>query len=219
MTASRFDHYDWSGGREATLRFGPEHGPTVLAAAPLFEEANRTRASLVAVLRRLAERGIGSALPDLPGTNDSLVPTDDATLKGWRDAFAAAARALPGPIHVMSWRGGALVDGEAEAFSRWRLSPVSGPDMIRDLRRAQATAGGELFAGNRLSTAMVAALETGQFSVIQPLRVVRLDTDPRAGDARLPGRPLWRAAEPGTDPELEAAIADDITVWIARCGG
>ena len=220
MTAPGIDHYDWRGGREAMLRFGPHEGsPTVIAALPPFEEANRTRASLVAVLRRLAERGIASALPDLPGTNESLVATEHATLADWRAAFAAAARALPGPINAVSWRGGALVDGEAEVASRWRLSPVSGADTMRELRRVQAAARGALFAGNRLATAMIDALAIAQPSVVEPIRTVRLDADPRPADARYTGRPLWRAAEPGTDPALEAALAEDIAAWIARCGG
>lgn len=219
MSAPRFDPYDWPGGREAMLRFGPAHGPTVLAALPLFEEANRTRASLIAVLRRLAERGIASALPDLPGTGESLVPTCEATLADWRAAFAAAARTLPGPIHAVSWRGGALVDAEAGVASRWWLSPVSGAETMRELRRVQAAAGGELFAGNRLSDAMIAELDGAeQHGGAGPHRTVRLDSDPRPADAHLPGRPLWRAAEPGTDPALEAALADDIAAWIEQCG-
>ena len=219
MTAPRIDHYDWPGGRETMLRFGPVRGPTVLAALPLFEEANRTRASLIAVLRRLAERGIGSALPDLPGTGESLVATADATLTDWCAAFAAAARTLAGPVHVVAWRGGALVDAAAEVATRWRLSPASGAETTRELRRAQAASGGSLFAGNRLSATMIAELEAGEPSCAGPLRSVRLDTDPREADTKLPGRPLWRAAEPGTDPALEAALADDIAEWIGRCGG
>ena len=49
MTGPRFDRYEWAGGREAMLRFGPDAGPLVVAVLPLFEEANppgapRTRA-------------------------------------------------------------------------------------------------------------------------------------------------------------------------------
>ena len=57
------DHYDWAGGREAMLRFGPAGGPVVVAALPLFEEANRTRSFVVTILRLLAARGIAGALP------------------------------------------------------------------------------------------------------------------------------------------------------------
>ena len=51
--------YDWGGRAESLLHFGPAEGPVVVAVPALFEEANRTRALLVAVLRGLAERGIG----------------------------------------------------------------------------------------------------------------------------------------------------------------
>src|ERR1700741_3511005 len=67
------DHYDWAGGREAMLRFGPDTGPVVIAVIPLFEEANRTRAFIVTILRALAGLGIASAVPDLPGTGESLM--------------------------------------------------------------------------------------------------------------------------------------------------
>ena len=40
------------------LRFGPRDGPVVIAAPALFEEANRTRAFLVRILRLLGDCGI-----------------------------------------------------------------------------------------------------------------------------------------------------------------
>ncbi len=57
------DYYDWPGGREAMLRFGPADGPVVLVAMPFWEEANRTRSLVVAMLRRLADQGIGGRCP------------------------------------------------------------------------------------------------------------------------------------------------------------
>lgn len=244
MSAPRIDHYDWPGGREAMLRFGPDRAPTVIAALPLFEEANRTRASLIAVLRRLAGMGIASALPDLPGAGESLVATAQATLAAWRTAFAAAAAVLPGPVHVVAWRGGALVDAEAVVASRWWLAPIDGAGTMRDLRRMQAaSADKESFAGNRLSAALIDELENRRLpypvepaTSVRPelveerpstglgrteaggradnIRIVRLDTDPRGADAKVSGRPLWRAAEPGTDAALEQALAVDIAAWI-----
>ena len=44
--------------------------------------------------------------------------------------------------------------------------------------------------------------------------MVRLESDPRAADRKLPGSALWRAAEPGVDPALQALIADDVARWI-----
>ncbi len=220
MTGLRIDHYDWRGGREAMLRFGPDDGPVVIAALPLFEEANRTRAAVVDVLRRLAARGIGGALPDLPGTGESLVATSDATLADWRAAFAAAAAALPGPVHLMAWRGGALVGAEANVASGWWLAPVDGAGVMRDLRRAQAVSDDKhLFAGNALSAELISELEGAALPALDRTRTIRLDTDPRAADAQIAGRPLWRAAEPGADDALQTAVADDVAAWIARCDG
>jgi pimeloyl-ACP methyl ester carboxylesterase len=210
----RVGRYEWVGGAEAMLRFGPDHGPTLLCAAPLFEEANRTRAAIMDVLRSLAARGIASALPDLPGTGESLLPTPEATLAGWRQAFAAAARALPGPVRVMAWRGGALVTAEMAA-PRWHLSPLSGAEVMRDLRRTRGAGETQLYAGNDLSGELVAELESA--APPAATRTVRLDTDPRPADLKLPGRPLWRAAEPGTDAALQTAIIDDLACWIAAC--
>ena len=217
--------YDWRGGREAMLRFGAGigagAGPTVIAALPLFEEANRTRAIVVGVLRRLAARGIAGALPDLPGTGESLVDTDRVRLADWRAAFAAAAAALPGPVVTMAWRGGALADRDAAVAARWHLSPATGGDAARELRRLAATAATPgRYAGNLLSDALIADLASDDPAPLAaPVRIVRLASDPRAADARLDAPPPWRAAEPGDDPALADAVAADVAAWVARCAG
>ena len=73
------DYYDWPGGREAMVRFGPAQGPVVLVALPFWEEANRTRSVAVAMLRRLADHGIGGALPHWAGTGGRLLPTQKSS--------------------------------------------------------------------------------------------------------------------------------------------
>jgi hypothetical protein len=217
--ALRFDHYDWPGGRETMLRSGPAHGPTVIVAPPLFEEANRTRALLVATLRALAERGIGGALPDLPGQGESLVATRDATMADWRRAFAAAATMLDGPVHVVAVRGGVLVDRACEAASRWHLSPIVGAAQVRELERLRSTADQptDLFAGNDLPPALLTALEEAEPVSTRPLRTVRLADDPRPADVKIPAAPPWRTAEPQRHDILAAALADDIAAWIVTC--
>lgn len=186
----------------------------------MFEEANRTRAAMCGVLRLLAARGIGGALPDLPGTNESLIDTADATLADWRAAFAAAAAGLPapvvGPVFGMAWRGGALVDTGAALAGRWHLSPLAGAAQRRELDRLRHVGGGDDYAGNRLSARLLAELDDA--APAAPARVARLASDPLPCDRRLPGPPLWRASEPGTDEALQRAIADDIAAWIASCG-
>jgi hypothetical protein len=210
----RVDYYDWPGGREAMLRFGPECGPFVMAALPLFEEGNRTRAAIVDVLRRLAVRGIAGALPDLPGTGESLMATGDTTLMMWREAFAAACESLGGPVHVMAWRGGALVDASADVASRWYLAPLSGDAVVRELERLRRAGGGDDFGGNLLSAAMLGGLAGAEPATIGALRVVRLESDAKAADRKVAGVPLWRGSEPGVDAALQAAVADDVAGWV-----
>lgn len=200
---------------------------------PLFEEANRTRAFAVRLLRLMAARGIGGALPDLPGQGESLVATEAARLEDWRAAFAAAVASLSGPVHVVAIRGGALVDTLAAATSRWHFSPAAGDALVRELLRTRAVAGGapELdlldpddevspveLAGNRLSRPLLRALHVAERIPYGPVRTVRLESDPAAADLKLAGAPLWRRTEPGDDPALAEALADDLAAWIAACG-
>ena len=228
------DHYDWAGGREAMIRFGPATGPVVVAILPLFEEANRTRTFLTGVLRHLADRGIASALPDLPGQGESLILTEYAMLAGWRTALASAASAAAGgaPVHILSCRGGALIDHDVKAASRWQLAPAKGEALVRELFRTSAAAGTPIeidlgnyndeggpvtIAGNRLSRPLLRDLNAADCVRDGVLRVVRLDTDPAVADRKVGGPPLWRQSEPTDDPVLAAVIADDVADWITRC--
>ena len=199
------------------LRFGPMHGAVVIAALPLFEEANRTRAAAIDVLRRLADRGIGGALPDLPGTGESLIETREVTLIDWRDAFADAAASVSAPSFAMSWRGGALVDGTARLAGRWHLSPLTGADQRRELERVRKLGGDEDYAGNLLSPVLLDELDTAEPMTGARVKIARLEGDPRPADAHLAGRPLWRASEPGADAALQEIIATDLANWIAIC--
>lgn len=209
------DAYDWPGGREAMLRFGPVGTPVVMLLLPLFEEHNRMRAFGVGVLRALAARGIAGALPELPGQGESLVPTEALRLADLRAGAAAAAAKLGRPF-IASIRGGALLDADAEVAGRWRLSPQSGADLVRELRRLRAQGDGLTVAGNALSEAQLGELGNADYA---PGRVVRLETDPAPADRRLAGPPLWRRAEPGNDSAFIEAVAGDIAEWIATCGG
>ena len=204
------DHYDWPGGREAMMRFGPADGPVVVAALPLFEEANRTRAFMVSLLRALAARGIASALPDLPGQGESMVPTERATLTGMRAAFAA----VPGD-YTIAIRSGALLDA-GERKGRWHLAPQSGAELVRELERVKQAGGSEDFGGNIISAALLEELEGAEAAAA---RVVRLESDPNPADAKYPGAPQWRRAEPDNDPALAALLADDIAAWVRTCEG
>lgn len=200
------NHYDWEGGREAMLRFGPSKGPVVVAALPLFEEANRTRTFVVTLLRALAERGIASVLPDLPGQGESLLPTASARLAGMRTAFAG----VPGDFTI-AIRSGALLDA-GERKGRWHFAPQQGNELLRELRRLRGAS--EDFGGNQLSDTLLTELET---ATTAQARTVRYETDSKPADLKVPGAPLWRRAEPDNDPVLAALLADDIAAWVRAC--
>ena len=206
-------------------------GATILIVPPLFEEANRTRRTLVLAMRALAAEGFAAVLPDLPGQNESLVPLERVDLVGWQDAVAQIAATIEGPVIIASVRGGALVDHQAEAEAWWRLAPIGGASLLRTLMRARVSADREagvassldslqeeaknaslLLAGNRLSSAMIAQLGVSEAQAVAPLRSVGLGADGIAGT------PLWLRAEPDEDAAMAAAIAADISIWSKTCG-
>lgn len=236
--APRIDHYDWPGGREALLRFGPDSGPVLVAALPLFEEANRTRTFTVTLLRALARRGIASLLPDIPGQNESLVPLGTLTVLRMATALEAVTdRCLDEGrrSYALGLRSGALLDICALHSGRWHLAPQTGDDVLRDLHRVWRAAGHDgdrnamMFgdddpveiAGNRLSTDLLSSLSAAmpfdQPGI--PRRVVRLASDPAAANRKVDAAPLWRRSEPGNDSALVEALADDIADWLAACEG
>lgn len=198
------------------LRFGPADSPVMVAALPLFEEGNRTRTFTVTLLRALAERGVASALPDLPGQGESLVPTDQLRLANLRAAYAAAVRAVARRSYGVSIRSGALIDGDAELAGRWQLTPQTGAELRRELDRARTPSGGEDYAGNRLSASFLSELDN---AVPRDGRVVRLDSDPRDAALRVSGPLLWRRAEPDNDPAFAALLANDLATWLRACEG
>lgn len=220
---------------EHTLRITPTAAPraTILFVPPLFEEANRTRRTLVLAMRALAADGFTTLLPDLPGQNESLVTLEQVDLASWQTALAETAAAIDGPLIIASLRGGALIDHHAKAAAWWRLAPVGGASLLRTLMRARVAADREsgvnssldslqaeaataplLLAGNKLSPAMIAQLGTAETQPVAPLRTVTLGN----GADAIAGIPLWLRAEPGEDAAMATAIAADIAAWSTTCG-
>lgn len=206
--------YQWRGGTEMLLRHGVGSPVTFLILPALFEEANRMRRFTVSMMRNLAARGVGTILPDLPGTGESDVHLRNTSLQDWRDAVSALIEQASGTIAI---RGGALLDG---AFNRrWRLAPDNGERLLRDMTRATAFSEGlsaadidrraraepTRIAGNLLSPEFYTAL----YAAV-PVEGAHITT--------VEGPKLWRTAEPGDDPEFTRWIADDIAVWTNRCG-
>lgn len=224
------------------MRFGPDDGPVVVVAPPLFEEANRTRALIVAVLRGLAGRGVAGALPDLPGQGESRAPIERTDLNDLTAAYAAAVRhcaAGERAVYGASVRSGALLDAASGLSGRWRLSPQDGPALQRELTRVKQA---EVGAARRLSGAWWSegdgrdvirttiagnVMASGFLSGLtyRPIhdepctkrRTVRFATDPAPADLHLPGSPPWRRSEPEHEPLLSQALADDLADWLATC--
>lgn len=218
------------------MRFGPDTGPVVALALPPFEEANRTRAFAVALLRSLAAHGIGGILPDLPGQGESLLPTAQARLSDWQTAFAAACAGTGRPVVAASIRAGALVDTAAAVIGRWQLAPQAGADLVRELTRSRQAAAREdgkpaepdirtsdgspvELAGNLIAKALLNDLDGASPAAAQPVRIVRLGTDPRPADLRVDAPPLWRQVEPARHPGLSRSLADDLAAWSRLCAG
>jgi hypothetical protein len=228
ITRYRFDAND-----ELCLRFGPEDGPVLLILPPLFDEANRVRHLIVESARALADLGISSLLPDLPGCNESLSPLDTASFSLWKAALITCAQQL-GPVsHIASLRGGALVDDALGDCPRWRLAPVKGGQLLRTMLRTriasdreasitsssealmeQARTAGILLAGNSLSPCMIRELDNAVPSQGSAIRLVRFADDPQPCDGQIAGAPLWLRAEPAHDPAMAQAIAQDIATWM-----
>jgi pimeloyl-ACP methyl ester carboxylesterase len=220
LTHQSYEQYRTSSGYEWMMRIGDPRTPPILFIPPLFEEMNRTRALLAAVMRALALEGHGCWLPDLRGTGESPVALETVTFEDWRHDVAAAAEhvrqtAGKGPM-VASLRGGALVDDAAVGACWWRFAPATGRALARDLDRASLTGGAE-WGGYPASPELRRDLASAQPAEVAPLRLVRLDTDAADADGKVDGPSLWRRSEPGTSEALAAALAADLNQWSRSC--
>ena len=215
-----FAPFESGGRREWLMRIGAEDAPAILFVPPLFEEMNRTRALLAAVMRRLAAQGFGCWLPDLGGTGESERELGEAGWDDWRHDVTSAAAYVTGkagkPL-VASVRGGVLLEDGAAARGWWRFAAVDGLALQRDMVRA-GLAGVE-WAGYDPSEALKAGLAGATQKEVTPLRTVRLDTDAQPADLKVDGPALWRRSEPGTSDELADALAADLATWSRACAG
>jgi pimeloyl-ACP methyl ester carboxylesterase len=214
-----YDHYRADGCDEWLTVIGSPHAPPILFLPPLFEEMNRTRALIVAMMRSVAARGYGCWLPDLPGTGESEKPLETTGWEQWRGAVAAAAAQLGhgGPLFgVASVRGGCLLDDVVPARCAWRFAPVAGTSLARDLSRAGLTSGGGT-AGYAPGELLLRPLERAEPAEIANLRTLRLESDRGDADRKIDGPPLWRRAEPESSSELAALLSEDLLDWLGRC--
>lgn len=202
---------------ELALCFDEGRVHRLLIVPALFDEANRLRRLTVEVMRRLDGAGIDCFLPDLPGTNESLVELATLTLIDWRNAVAQAADHFRAS-HVLAIRGGALL--APEGMQGWHYAPARGAQLLRQMIRARifaareagrdetheamleegAAAGLEL-AGYRLSAQFVKEFQTTSYPTY---RII---------DQEMVGGPgLWLRAEPDEDRAQADTLASVIAV-------
>ncbi len=225
--------YRFSDRDEYCLRAGIQSSDQILLIPPLFDEMNRMRRMIVDMMRILAEHDVGTILPDLPGTNESLFPQHEASLEVWRDALKTCFEAHQGCSYVASFRGGCLIDGILNNLPTWRLTPVKGKSLLRTMMRTRIASDKEAgsivtmsdltkkvkneaieLAGNIISPAMFEQLNEADITNPNTLRTMRLESDSQPAEGKLAGSPLWLRAEPDADPILSQSIADDLEEWV-----
>ncbi|MEN7536357.1 hypothetical protein [Aurantiacibacter flavus] len=207
------------GSDELAIRFGDDTGPCLLVLPAWFDEGNKTRHFTVETMRLLAERGIASVLPDLPGCNESMSALPEQTLGSWR-ASAGEATNHFGCSHVLTIRAGANLVPDLPGFA---YAPLAGKSALRALLRARTLAAKE--AGRPETTE--ALLQTGKVeglalagyhlgaTMVSDLAEATLA--PNALAPLEPGGPLlWLRTEPEHNPEQAAALADLIAAGLTR---
>jgi hypothetical protein len=210
-------------GEELLLAFDRGRDVRVLVCPAWFDEANKLRRFTVEVMRRLDRAGIDSLLPDLPGCNESLAPSRNQTLAGWRAAMAEAGVVL-GATHVLAIRAGALV--APSGLPGWHYAAQSGPKLLRGMFRARTIAAREagisetseqLMAIGRSEGLMLGGWDIGP-AMFRELETAEPSLAPGQSDlaqSAICGPGLWLRAEPAED----AAQADRLAALIAESIG
>ncbi|MGB3472734.1 MAG: hypothetical protein WBA51_18105 [Erythrobacter sp.] len=200
---------------EQWLAFDAARKHRVLVLPALFDEANKMRRFTLEVMRRLDENGVDTALPDMPGCNESLAALDDQTLKSWRQAAQAAASRFSA-THCLTIRAGDLI-GPPD-LPGWSYAPATGSKTLREMLRARVLAGREggmhetreellergranglVLAGWPLGAQMIRDLEAAE--MISPGPRTAID------QAQLGGAGLWLRAEPDDNAEQTETLA------------
>ncbi|MCP9223065.1 hypothetical protein MKP08_09925 [Erythrobacter sp. LQ02-29] len=195
------------------------HAQRVLVIPPLFDEANKLRAQLAAVMRRLGRAGVDSVLPDLPGWNESTAPLGEQSLAGWRAAMASAAAHFR-TTHALAVRAGALL--VPAGTHGWDYAPIGGRQILRGMIRARTIAAREAgreessdaiaetgrregveLAGWQLGPTLFSELEGAEYTP-DPVRKTIAQSD-------ICGNPLWLRAEPDADSDQADALVAIIT--------
>lgn len=229
-----FVSYEFAGREELCLSTTARSSRRVMLVPPLFDEMNRMRKMLLDVMRALHASEISSFLPDLPGTNESLIPLETITLSDWQNATAACAQQHQ-ISHIASFRGGALTVAAMQSADHWIFTPVKGATILRTMMRTklaadreaglntnmtelttQAETGPLELAGNIIGSELFSQLNAAVIADLKQQRIVRLESDNKPCDVHIAGAALWLRAEPDDDLAMSSAIAQDIAAWIDR---
>ena len=204
-----------SGSDEYVVGFDAGRAPRVLVVRGLFDEGSKLRHFTVETMRRLDAAGVDCFLPDLPGTNESLLPLEQQTFDGWRAAMRGAADHF-GATHVLAIRGGALV--APGHLPNIHYAPASGASLLRAMLRAQVIAAREAgeaqsredllergrteglrLAGYNLGPELIAELEQASLAESDAVEITQGDVG---------GGGLWLRAEPAHDPVQADCLAE-----------
>jgi hypothetical protein len=210
---------------EMMLCFDQRRDARVLVVPALFEEANKLRRFTVSVMRALDEAGIDSALPDLPGCNESTAPLVEQTLAGWRTDLAHFSARFKAS-HVLSIRAGALIG--PESLPGWQYAPVTGERPLANMLRARVIASREagieesreeLGAQGREHGLMLAGWDVGaemfrELENARPIAPHQQAIEPSDLGSAGP----WLRAEPGEDAEQSEALARVIAQSLKSAG-
>lgn len=222
-------HYEFGGQKEYCLSFGDAAANrNILIVPPLFGEMNRVRRMLASAMRALAERGVRTLLPDLPGSNESAAQLAGQTIETWQIAVAAAALQL-GATHIASIRGGALIDHKT-GLPTWRLATVKGSSLLKTMLRtriaAEKEAGRNITIEQLMAAAQSGPLELSGYALgidmLESLDSALPTANSNLHEAALSdidGSALWLRAEPQDDPVMSMSLAAELDRWSASCGG
>ncbi len=229
-----FVSYEFADRKEFCLSIAAQSSRRVMLVPPLFDEMNRMRTMLVDVMRSLEALGVGSFLPDLPGTNESLIPLEQVTLSDWQKAIETCA-AQHKISHIASFRGGVLTAANMKTAEHWIFTPAKGATILRTMLRTKVAADREAglttslaelasragagpleLAGNIIGPDLFAQLNAADIPDLKHQRIVRLESDSKPADGQITGSALWLRAEPDDDPAMSSAIAQDIANWIGQ---
>jgi len=200
---------------ELLVTFDQKRSVRVLVIPAMFDEVNKLRRFTITVMRALDAIGIDCALPDWPGTHESLAPKPIQTLAGWKQGAKQAIDAFEA-THTLSVRAGALLT--PSDLPGWQYAPIEGAKLLSGMLRAQAIASRE--AGH--SETRESLMERGRNEgltlggwPIGPELLRELEGAspmPNASQtiidqAQLGGSGLWLRAEPGEDANQANALA------------